>query len=323
MPTREGGDRSLGALLNAYLDELRARGVSLFLEQRARLVLPRLFAHLRDQGVREVRAVSEAHLIAFARHLAAVPKKRGPEGAKLSPGTQGCYLDSVRGFFAFLEKRGVILINPALELPTPKALRLPRRVLSEAEARRLMNAPSRVSVLGHRDQAILETLYGTGIRRSECLRLDVTDLDLGQELLFVRNGKGKKDRLVPLTGQARAALDGYLRDGRPELVNDSREVALFLSKYGHRLGPTQLYALLRTHARAAGIKGPIFPHVMRHSYATHLLKGKASIRHVQELLGHQSLQATALYTRVDVEDLREVLRRCHPRERPRQRQRRR
>lgn len=323
MPTRGGGDRSVGALLNVYLDELRTRGLSLFLEQRARLVLPRLFAHLRDQGVRDVPAVSEAHLIAFARHLAVVPRKYGPEGATLSPGTQSCYLDAVRGFFAFLEKRGVILRNPAQDLPTPRVRRLPRRVLSEAEARRLMNAPSRVSVLGQRDRAILETLYGTGIRRSECLRVDVTDVDLGQELLFVRNGKGKKDRLVPLTGQARAALDRYLREGRPELVNDSREVALFLSKYGRRLGPTQLYAILRTHAQAAGIKGPVFPHALRHSYATHLLKGKASIRHVQELLGHQSLQATALYTRVDVEDLREVLRRCHPRERLRRRPRRR
>jgi integrase/recombinase XerD len=147
------------------------------------------------------------------------------------------------------------------------------------------------------------------------LRLDVTDVDLGQELLLVRSGKGKKDRIVPLTHKAVAALDLYLREGRPELVNDPRETALFLSKYGLRMSRTCLATLLTKHAKTARLEGAVFPHLLRHAYATHLLKGKASIRHVQELLGHQSLQATALYTRLNLDDLREVLARCHPRER--------
>jgi integrase/recombinase XerD len=221
----------------------------------------------------------------------------------------------VRRFFAWLLDRGVIFENPAHDLSAPKAALLPRRVLSENEARRLMNAPSRWDVSGRRDRAVLEVLYGCGLRRGECLRLDVTDLDLGQELVLVRSGKGKKDRMVPLTGQAVSALDLYLRESRPELVKDGCERALFLGKHGRRIGPTCLYRLLATHARAARLRGAIFPHALRHTYATHLLKGRASIRHVQELLGHQSLQATALYTRVAIEDLREVLDRCHPRER--------
>jgi integrase/recombinase XerD len=180
-----------------------------------------------------------------------------------------------------------------------------------------MSAPSRSSVQGKRDRAILEVLYGTGLRRGECLRLDVTDVDLGQELLLVRSGKGKKDRIVPLTRQAVTALDLYLREGRPQLVNDSFELALFLSKYGLRMSPTCLSTLITKHAQAARIEGPVFPHALRHAYATHLLKGKASIRHVQELLGHRSLQSTALYTRVNIEDLHEVVSRCHPRERRR------
>jgi integrase/recombinase XerD len=303
-------------LLAAYLEELQSRGASRSLHTRARLVLPRLVAHLNHQGVRDARSVQEAHLVAFARHLAVVPKKRAP-GARLGAGTQSCYLDAVRSFFAWLLKRGVILVNPAHDLSAPRVVRLPRRVLSEAEARRLMNAPSRGDVSGQRDRAVLEVLYGTGLRRGECLRLDITDLDLGQELLLVRSGKGKKDRMVPLTAQAASALDRYLRESRPELVKDAREGALFLSKYGRRMSPTCLYMLVRKHAAAARLRGVIFPHVLRHSYATHLLKGKASIRHVQELLGHRSLQATAVYTKVGVEDLREVLSRCHPRERAR------
>jgi integrase/recombinase XerD len=318
--TRAGAERAAGrsgALLAAYLEELG--GASRSLVQRAQLVLPRLLAHLRRQGVRDVRAAGEAHLVAFARHLATVQRKHGPEGATLSPGTQHCYLNAVRCFFAWLLRRGVILADPARELPVRKVVRLPRRVLSEAEARRLMQAPSPWSVVGQRDAALLEVLYGCGLRRGECVRLDVGDLDLGQGLALVRSGKGKKDRVVPLAGRAAAALDRYLRESRPELLENSRDGALFLSKYGRRLSASHLGAIVKKHAQAAGLKGPVFPHALRHSFATHLLKGKASIRHVQELLGHRGLNATAVYTRVLVEDLREVVARCHPRERRRRR----
>lgn len=280
-------------------------------------MLPRLFEHLHRQGIWDVLSVRELHLLRFARHLAEVPKKHGREGATLSVGAQSCYLHTVRRFFLWLVKKGVLLEDPARDLPAPESLRLPRRVLTKAEARRLMSAPSRSSVQGQRDRAILEVLYGTGLRRGECLRLDVTDVDLGQELLLVRSGKGKKDRMVPLTRQAASALDLYLREGRLELVKDSCELALFLSKYGLRMSPTCLWTLLTKHAQAARIEGAVFPHALRHAYATHLLKGKASIRHVQELLGHQSLQSTAIYTRVHIEDLHEVVSRCHPRERRR------
>jgi integrase/recombinase XerD len=318
VPTRGVAERlRFSALLAAYLEQLHARGVSRSVTERARLVLPRLFEHVHRQGVRDVLSVRELHLLRFARHLAEVPKKHGREGTTLSAGTQSVYLHTVRRFFLWLVRSGVLLENPARDLPAPKSVRLPRRVLTKTEARRLMNAPSRSRVLGKRDRAILEVLYGTGLRRGECLRLDVTDVDLGQELLLVRSGKGKKDRMVPLTRQAVSALDLYLRQGRPELVNDSHELALFLSKYGLRMSPTCLWTLLTKYAQAARIEGPVFPHALRHAYATHLLKGKASIRHVQELLGHQSLQSTAVYTRVNIDDLREVVSRCHPRERRR------
>lgn len=312
MPTRGAAElHGFAALLDSYLDELQGHEA---LRARASLVLPRLAAQLEQRGRRDLRSVEPADLVAFVRHLATVPKKRASEGTLLAAATQGCYVEAVRRFFAWLTERRAILVNPARDLPVPKLLRLPRRVLSEAEARRLMDAPSR-SVLGRRDRAVLEVLYGCGLRRGECLRLDLVDLDLGQQLVLVRNGKGKKDRLLPLTGQAVKALDLYLQESRPELLEDLREDALFLSKYGRRMGRTCLYLLLAKHARAARLRGAIYPHALRHSYATHLLKGRASVRHVQELLGHQSLQSTAVYTRVSVEDLRAVLARCHPRER--------
>lgn len=316
MLTRAGGKRvRFEGLLSAYLEELEAQGASRALIERAWLVLPRLFQHLRRQRVRDTRSVRELHLIRFARYLSEAPSRHGPEGATLSLVAQSCYLQAVRGFFDWLVRSRVLLENPAQDLPAPKTLRLPRRVLTEVEARRLMDAPSASSFLGRRDRALLEVLYGTGLRRGECLRLDVADVDLGQELLLVRNGKGKKDRMVPLTARAVSALDLYLREGRPELVKAPGELALFLSKWGRRISRSLLSVLLSQHANTAGIQGAVFPHALRHAYATHLLKGKASIRHVQELLGHKSLEATSVYTRVSIEDLREVLARCHPRDR--------
>jgi integrase/recombinase XerD len=170
-------------------------------------------------------------------------------------------------------------------------------------------------VLGRKDRAILETLYGTGIRRGECCRLALVDLDLSEATLLVRNGKGRKDRLIPVPGRATIALDAYLRDTRPELVRDSRELALFLSREGRRLDRTSLNLLVWKHARAAKIPDRPSVHGLRHACATHLLAGGADIRHVQQLLGHRSLETTAIYTKVDIKDLRTVLAWTHPRER--------
>ena len=224
-------------------------------------------------------------------------------------------LSAIKGLFRHLAAEGILANDVTDVLESPRLWKTLPPVLSERDTAAMIAQPEAARDLDVRDTAMMEVLYGCGLRRGECLRLDLVDLDLGQQLVLVRNGKGKKDRLVPLTGQAVKALDLYLQESRPELLEDLREDALFLSKYGRRMGRTCLYLLLAKHARAARLRGAIYPHALRHSYATHLLKGRASVRHVQELLGHQSLQSTAVYTLVSVEDLRAVLARCHPRER--------
>jgi integrase/recombinase XerD len=309
--TRGAARPTFPRLLDLYVEDLRARKLSLSAQENATLHLPRLFAHLKALRVTDPRAVSETHLMAFARSLAG---HRTRQGRPLSPWSQVTYLVTVRGFFAFLEKSGVILASPARALPLPRLSSLPRNVLSETQARRLMHAPSSWTVLGKRDRAILETLYGTGIRRGECRRLDLMDLDLSQATLLVRNGKGRKDRLVPVPGRAAVALDVYLRESRPELARDPRETALFLSREGRRPHPSSIHFIVRKHARAARL--PVRPsvHALRHAYATHLLAGGADIRHVQRLLGHRSIETTAVYARVGVRDLREAVKKAHPRE---------
>jgi integrase/recombinase XerD len=313
VPTREAAD-AFASLLIAHIDDLKTRRLSLSAQTKARDVLPRLFEHLRDAGVTDLRDVSEEHLTRFARRLALEETKTG---VPLSLSSQSTYLAAVKRFFSFLERRRLILVNPARDLGLPAISRLPRGVLSEAQARLLMTASRPSSIIGKRDRALLETLYGTGIRRGECLRLDLADLDLGQQILLVRDGKGKKDRLVPVTGRAAYAIGVYLRDSRPELARDPRQAALFLTKLGTRVSKSLLDLIVRQHAKAAGISVPVSAHTLRHTCATHLLRGGADVRHIQELLGHKSLQTTALYTRVAIEDLREVISRAHPRERMR------
>src|SRR5262249_51793411 len=166
-------------------------------------------------------------------------------GGVLSFSSRSTYLATLKGFFAFLERRGFILRNAALALELPKVRRLPRNVLSEREARRLMTAPFAGSILGRRDRAILELVYGTGIRLGECERLDTTDLDLSSGTLLVRDGKGRKDRIVPLTAKASVALDLYLSEARPTLAKRESPPALFLARGGRRLKREAIEKLVR------------------------------------------------------------------------------
>jgi integrase/recombinase XerD len=297
----------LGELAVRYDDELRARRFSASSLEKARFELPRLIHHLRENGVTDARAVSEEHLVGYARHLERRVTRRG---APLAAASRASSISTVRRFFAFLASRGYVLHDPAQAIPLPKATRLPRGILSESQARQLVAAPSADSLIGKRDRAILELLYGTGIRLGEAARADVSDLDLREGVLLVRSGKGRKDRVVPVEGRAALALDTYLGGTRPELVRHI-DPALLISRHGGRLSLVGLRAVVQRHGRAIGVK--LSPHALRHTCATHLLRGGADIRHVQELLGHRCLSTTALYTRVAIEDLREVLARAHPR----------
>jgi len=311
--TRAAADRrarEYEALLVDFVAQLRAHHYSDTLQRFALRILPRLFAHLRRKGIRDIRAVTAAHLVSFTHEMATTKGARGTPPALQS---QNSYLNVIRRFFLFLERGGAILRNPASDLPFHKLDVLPREVISERHIERLIAAPNTTRRTGQRDRAILETLYGTAIRLNECRRIDLQDLDLREGTLLVRNGKGKKDRMVPVTGRAAAALDLYLRDVRPHFVRDPKEQALFLQRYGTRLSSVMIALLVGAYARAVGVK--LSPHGLRHACATHLLKHGADICHVQRLLGHSNIQTTARYTRVALSDLRDVVARAHPRER--------
>lgn len=306
MRTRAGA--SFCELLRGYL--AARRGYDPHDRWRAERILPVFFSWLEKRRLRDARAVGEGDVVSFLAWLGGETDRRGKP---VSERFRQEWLATLRSFFAHLLERRLLLMNPAEHVRLPRPARLPSPVLSEARARRLMDAPASTTNVGLRDRAILELLYGTGIRLGECVKLELQDVSLSEGRLLVRNGKGKKDRVVPLVGQAAAAVDLYLRDVRPELTKSPREEAVFLSRDGCRLTRTGLQQRLALYGRALGLREKLRPHVLRHTCATHLLAGGADIRHVQRLLGHKDLRTTAIYTRVDVSDLRAVIERAHPR----------
>jgi len=265
---------------------------------------------LRARGI-ELNAVRTEDLQAFQRELYT---RRRKDGRPYSVGHQATVLTVVRHLFRFLYRRLYIVKDPAASLELPRLeKRLPRVILSPQEVLRMLGSARQKTPTGLRDRAILETFYATGLRVSELARLTPYDVDTEERVLRVVLGKGRKDRNVPLTRAAAAALEHYLVKARPKLVREFKAPYLFLADKGGFLHCAVLNKIVRRYAKKARIKKHVTCHTFRHTVATHLLKGRADIRHIQVLLGHRSLGTTELYTRVEISDLKEVIRRAHPR----------
>lgn len=226
---------------------------------------------------------------------------------------------TLRSFYKWGERRGLTSTNPMTLIRTPRqSKRLPKAITVE-QVEKLLSAPSQHDVLGRRDRAMLETLYSTGIRVSELVGLNVTDLDVPGEALRVR-GKGKKERLVPLGTHALAAIASYIEmvktDSKHSQVwqgEDRHEAPLFINKHSGRLSSRSVRRKLDKYLREAGLDSTISPHTLRHSFATHLLDNGADLRSVQELLGHQSLSTTQVYTHLSSQRLKDAYKDAHPR----------
>ncbi len=234
-------------------------------------------------------------------------KRRG-----LSSRTLARKLSALKSFYRFLELEERIEHNPLHLIEGPRLPRNLPKVLSVEEVERLLSAPDLSTPQGLRDRAMLETLYATGMRVSELVRLTFAQLNLSAG--FVRIfGKGKRERLVPLGDLAREYLERYLREARPVLCGGKETPYVFLNRKGAPLTRQRFWQIIRDYARQAGITREISPHVLRHSFATHLLQGGADLRSVQMMLGHASLSTTQIYTHLDLRNLRAVHEKHHPR----------
>jgi site-specific recombinase XerD len=229
-----------------------------------------------------------------------------------SPATVARKLASVRSLYAFLLRTGRVAQNPADLVPAPKAGRKLPKVLTVAQIEEVLGAVPVRTPLEVRDQAMLELAYSSGLRSAEVVDLDLDSLDLpGGRVKVI--GKGSRHRLVPVGEPAEAAIRRYLEEGRPELLSDPEQEALFLSRSGRRLSTSDVSRRLAVRVRKAASAGGISPHTLRHSFATHLLEGGADLRSIQELLGHSSISTTQVYTHLDTARLRDVYAESHPR----------
>jgi integrase/recombinase XerD len=302
-------ERKTEKLLRLYEDHV----FTCHAEKTAKTMLfhARLFlAWLEDQGT-SLLDVRTADVEAYQVHVCGLRQK---DGTPYSIAEQTHRLANVKTLFRFLYRRGYVLSDPsgAVEYPRPEK-RLPRTILTREEARKLVEAQDTETPEGLRNRAILEVFYGTGIRAGELANLETTDVDVEDRILRVVLGKGSKDRNVPLTRAAAEATERYLVDGRPRIRGAMRSRHLFLAIRGGRMYASLLNEVVQAVARKAGIEKHATCHTLRHSVATHLLKGGADIRHIQALLGHACLSSTERYTHVEISDLSRVVRRAHPR----------
>jgi integrase/recombinase XerD len=232
--------------------------------------------------------------------------------------TQLARLVALKSFFRYLAKTNQILQDPTIDLELPRTKKnLPRDIMTKKEVFRLLNQPDPDNPLGLRDKAILELLYSTGIRNQELRQLTLYDVDTTNNDLRINQGKGKKDRVVPLGEIAANYIEEYIKYARPKLSTNQETNILFLTKNGKPINHSNLIWTVRKYVKKAGFTKNITPHSLRHTCATHLLKNKASLRHIQELLGHSSIETTQVYTQLELTDLKKAHKLYHPREKER------
>ncbi len=263
--------------------------------------------------VRGITRPAEVTKPILERYQRALYHHRKANGRPLTFGSQYTQLVAIRSFFRWLARQNRILYNPASELELPRLeRRLPKHVLSATEAEQVLSQPDVTTAHGLRDRALMEVLYSTGLRRAEVIALSLYDLDAERGVLMVRQGKGRKDRMVPIGERAIAWCERYLETVRPGHALEPDSGTLFLTSEGTAFTPNRLTALVRDYIDAAALGKRGSCHLFRHTCATLMLEGGADIRFIQQLLGHADLSTTQIYTQVSIRQLQQVHRATHP-----------
>ncbi|HNR96202.1 MAG TPA: site-specific tyrosine recombinase XerD [Anaerolineae bacterium] len=272
--------------------------------------LGQFLAYVKKNAVPPVQdwgSVTKDHLVAYILSL-----KGEREYASTTVARK---VAAIKSFFHFLVAEGFVKDDPTATLDSPRVKKYLPRAISQEDVERLLDAPGKSDEPRTvRDRAILELLYATGMRVSELVALNEGDVDLASASVRCF-GKGGKERVIPVYPRAVQAVEAYVTKGRVRLLRQSEEKALFLNQRGERLTRQGLWLIVKGYVRQAGIKVAVTPHTLRHSFATHMLRGGADLRNVQELLGHANIATTQVYTQVSNERLREVYDEAHPRAR--------
>lgn len=300
-------DPLLGPALESFIRHLATeRGLSDKYQFNTRRALEHFFAWLADRhGVTQAGEITSSHISAYLDH-----RKR----AGLAAGSIKISIVAIKIFLRHLHARGAIAADAAEGMTLPRLARHLPETLNELDVERLLAAaaPDSGDPLFIRDRAILELLYASGLRAAELVGARLENLDLEQGIIRV-TGKGNKTRIVPVGARARDVLAGYLAQARPKLVKPQTASVLFLSNRGQGLTTHRVWEIVRDAAKRAGLETRVYPHLVRHSFATHLLSNGADLRVIQEMLGHADISTTEIYTHVDSTRLKAVHHKFHPR----------
>jgi integrase/recombinase XerD len=291
-------------LLDQYLHYLIIeKGLSKNTIEAYRHGLSRFFGHLRKKGIQEIRNVGKFDIRAFLLFL----KRKG-----LSTKTLARDLVAIRTFFQFMIQEGILEVNPADEIESPKTTKTLPEILTLKEVEKLLEQPDLRTYLGIRDRTMLEVLYATGVRVSELIQLPANQINLENGYVVIY-GKGSKERVVPLGSEAIKWVNLYLRTARERLAKGKESPFLFINRSGSRMSRQRFWRNLKTYGLRAGLRKRITPHLLRHSFASHLLERGADLRSVQMMLGHVDISTTQIYTHVTGERLKKIHQRYHPR----------
>jgi integrase/recombinase XerD len=300
----------MGAWILRFLESLRVRNYSEATVTNREDYLALFLAWCKERSLTRPTEITRPILQRYQRHLFFLRKANG---APLSFRSQYNRIIPVRAFFKWLTRENVLLMNPASELNLPRLeRRLPKAVLTAEEAEAVLAVPDLTDPLGVRDRAILEVFYSTGMRRMEMATLNLFDLDSERGTLIVRQGKGKKDRMIPIGERAVAWCQLYLDEVRPSLVYGEDLGTLFLTRRGEVFTPDRLTQMVTRYVEEADIGKRGSCHLFRHAMATLMLEGGADVRFIQEMLGHANLATTQIYTQVAIQKLKEIHTATHP-----------
>ena len=257
---------------------------------------------LEENGIHNIKDVNRTNIMAYIYEL---------EREDKAPATISRNAASIRSYFIYLARKRIIDDNPAEGLETPKVEKRMPAILSLSDVERLLEQPDVTDVKGIRDKAMLEVLYATGMRVTELISLEISDINMEMEYLSCKNGE--KTRIIPLGSKALEALDEYLRKARMSMLRDEREKTLFVNCFGHPMTRQGFWKIIKVYAKKAGIKEDITPHMLRHSFAVHLIENGADLQAVQEMMGHSDISTTQMYARLNKNRLKDVYSKTHPR----------
>lgn len=301
--------RAIELVVTEYVRHLTAQGRSVLTLRNTRSALRKFTHFLSEYDIERVEEI-DRELIEDYQHTLSYSVSN--TGHPLSYRTQAQVLGVLKGFTRFLKERHYFVTDPGKGLKLPrKPKRLPQIILTRGEVFKILSAPDTHTDSGYRDRVILELLYDTAARRAEISAILTSHLDLEGGYVHI-SGKGNRHRVVPVSKRVCRMVATYIRQVRPRLLKGKDSGHLILNRFGNRMDPNGIWAVVKRHVKAAGINKRVSTHTFRHTCATHMMHNGAPVRHIQELLGHESLESTQIYTRVTINDLKAAHSKYHP-----------